>query len=559
MTLKNKLLACVFLFTPFLLFTQCDSHKKNSDKRPNIIVILSDDMGYSDIGCYGGEIKTPNLDKLAGNGLRFTQFYNTARCCPTRASLLTGLYQHQAGVGQMMSDRGLRGYEGNLSNECITIAEALKTAGYSTYMAGKWHVTPYRPERQDKSNWPLQRGFEKFYGTIHGAGSFYDPSSLSRNNEFISPYNDPEYTPETYYYTDAISDHATRFIREHNDDNPFFLYVAYTCAHWPMHALEKDINKYRGIYDLGYTAIREQRVKKMKGLGILPDEWQVSPKDGEPWSQIQNKEWEARCMEVYAAMIDNMDQGIGRIIGELEKKGELDNTLILYLQDNGGCHESYGRRSRNPVDTTLTAEDLQTKMIPDVTRDNKPVLMGQDVMPGGPDSFISYGLNWANVSNTPFRYYKTYVYEGGISTPLIAHWPKGISAKNEWRNTPGHLIDIMATCVDVAGASYPTDYNGHKIIPMEGKSLIPVFKKDQLEERMLFFEHLRNRAVRAGDWKLVAKGLKGPWELYNMKEDRTEMNNLVEKYPEKAEELMNAWEEWAVRAYVKPFPESKRK
>ena len=559
MTLKNKLLACLFFFTPLLLFTQCDSQKKNSDERPNIIVILSDDMGYSDIGCYGGEIKTPNLDKLAENGLRFTQFYNTARCCPTRASLLTGLYQHQAGVGQMMSDRGLRGYEGNLSNECITIAEALKTAGYSTYMAGKWHVTPYRPERQDKSNWPLQRGFEKFYGTIHGAGSFYDPSSLSRNNEFISPYNDPEYTPETYYYTDAISDHATRFIREHNDDNPFFLYVAYTCAHWPMHAFEKDINKYRGIYDLGYSAIREQRVKKMKGLGILPDKWQVSPKDGEPWSQIQNKEWEARCMEVYAAMIDNMDQGIGRIIGELEKKGELDNTLILYLQDNGGCHESYGRRSRNPVDTTLTAEDLQTKMIPDVTRDNKPVLMGQDVMPGGSDSFISYGLNWANVSNTPFRLYKTYVHEGGISTPLIVHWPKGIKAKNEWRHTPGHLIDLMATCVDIGKTEYPAEYNGNKIIPLEGKSLVPVFEKDELEERMLFFEHLRNRAVRAGDWKLVARSLDGPWELYNMKEDRTEMNNLIDQYPEKAKELINAWEEWAVRAYVKPFPESRKK
>ena len=550
MRLKYNFLTSLFVILSFTLITRCDLI--NKDKRPNIIVILADDMGYSDIGCYGGEINTPNLDKLASNGLRFTQFYNTSRCCPTRASLLTGLYQHQAGVGQMMSDRGLRGFQGNLSSECITIAEAMKSAGYSTYMAGKWHVTPYRPKKQDKSNWPLQRGFDRFYGTIHGAGSFYDPSSLSR-------YNDPEYTSETYYYTDAISDHATRFIREHDDNNPFFMYVAYTCAHWPMHALEKDIEKYRGIYDKGYAAIRAQRVKKMKELGILPDKWQVSPKDGEPWSQIQNKEWEARCMEVYAAMIDNMDQGIGRIIAELGKKGELDNTLILYLQDNGGCHESYGRHSREPIDTTLTAEDMQTKMIPDVTRDNRPVLMGQDVMPGGPDSFISYGRNWANVSNTPFRLYKTYVHEGGISTPLIAHWPKGIKAKNEWRNTPGHLIDIMATCADIGGASYPAEYNGNKIIPLEGKSLVPVFKEDKMEDRMLFFEHLRNRAVRAGDWKLVAKKLEGPWELYNMKEDRTEMNNLIDQYPDKARELIDAWEEWALRAYVKPFPESIKK
>jgi len=556
--MRKKLFTLCILIS-VLIFVQCDTKMKNADDRPNIIVILSDDMGYSDIGCYGGEILTPSLDKLAANGLRFTQFYNTARCCPTRASLLSGLYQHQAGVGQMMSDRGLRGYEGNLSKECITIAEAMKTAGYSTYMSGKWHVTPYKPKNYSKDNWPLQRGFDRFYGTIHGAGSFYDPNSLVRDNEFISPYNDPEYNPETYYYTNAISDHATRFIREHKDDNPFFLYVAYTAAHWPMHALEKDIDKYRGKYDEGYSAIREKRVEKMKKLGILPSYWQVSPKDGKPWSEIKNKEWEARCMEVYAAMIDNMDQGIGRIVAELKRKDELNNTLILFMQDNGGCHESRGRKSRKPIEATIKAEDLQTKMIPDVTRDNKPVLMGQDVMPGGPDSFIAYGREWANVSNTPFRLYKTYVHEGGISTPLIAHWPKGIKDKNEWRQTPGHLIDIMATCVDVGKVSYPTEYNGNQIIPMEGKSLMPVFDNDESDERMIFFEHLRNRAVRAGKWKLVAKGLEGPWELYDMENDRTEMNNLVKEERDIAMELIEAWEKWAVRANVKPFPESRKK
>jgi len=544
----------LFILTAFL-FTQCSQQTNRDVDRPNIIVILSDDMGYSDIGCYGSEIATPNLDNLAENGLRFTQFYNTARCCPTRASLLTGVYQHQAGIGQMTADRGLRGFEGDLSNECLTIAEAMKTVGYSTYMAGKWHVTPYRPNKQSKHNWPLQRGFDKFYGTIHGAGSFYDPNSLSRDNEFISPYNDPEYTPETFYYTDAISDHATKYIREHEGDNPFFMYVAYTCAHWPMHALEKDIVKYKGRYDEGYAAIRKERAARMKELGLLPDNWEVSPKDGKTWEEIEYKEWEARCMEVYAAMIDNMDQGIGRIISELEKKGELDNTLILFMQDNGGCHEAYGRSSREPINATIEPEDLQTQMIPDVTRENVPVLMWHDVMPGGPESYIAYGREWANVSNTPFRYYKTYVHEGGISTPLIAHWPKGIKAKNEWRSTPGHLIDIMATCVDVGGVDYPLEYNGNRIIPLEGKSLIPVFEKDELDERMLFFEHLRNKAVRAGEWKLVARKNQD-WELYNMTDDRTEMHNLAEEYPEKAEELSKAWEKWARRAYVVPFPES---
>lgn len=549
-------LICIFTASSL---KQCDSLAKGVKKRPNIIVILSDDMGYSDIGCYGGEISTPNLDRLAANGLRFTQFYNTGRCCPTRASLLTGLYQHQAGMGQMTSDRKLKGYRGELNHECLTMAEAMKSAGYSTYMAGKWHVTPYRAENYSKDNWPLQRGFDRFYGTIHGAGSFYDPNSLTRDNEFISPLNDPEYSPETFYYTDAISDHATRYIREHKEDNPFFMYVAYTAAHWPMHALEKDIDKYRGRYGEGYSAIREERVEKMKKLGILPDAWTVSPKDGKPWSEITNKEWEERCMEVYAAMIDNMDQGIGRIVAELERKGELDNTLILFMQDNGGCWEGFGRRSREPVQATIRPEDFQTKMIPDVTRDQKPVLMGQDVMPGGPESFIAYGREWANVSNTPFRLYKSYVHEGGISTPLIAHWPRGIKDKNKWRNTPGHLIDIMATCVDVGKVSYPTEYKGHQIIPMEGKSLIPVFEEDVLEDRMIFFEHLRNRAVRSGKWKLVARGLKGPWELYDMEADRTEMNNLAEEHPALAGDLADAWEQWALRAHVKPFPESLKK
>jgi arylsulfatase len=527
----------------------------SAQKRPNIVLILADDMGYSDLGCYGGEIHTPNLDKLAANGLRFMQFYNGGRCCPTRASLLTGLYPHQAGIGQMNEDMGLPGYRGQLNRECVTIAEVLKTAGYKTYMTGKWHLTSWDPTNYSKINWPKQRGFDRFYGTIDGAGSYYDPCSLVNENELISPYNDSDYKPEIYYYTDAISDHATRFISEHDNQNPFFLYIAYTAPHWPMQALNKDIAKYKNLYDGGYAAIRDLRIAKMKALGNISDEWKISPRAGKSWEEIENKEWEARGMEVYAAMIDNMDQGIGRIINELERKGILDNTLVMFLSDNGGNWENYGRTERLPVQATIRAQDLQNNLIPDVTRDNIPVMMGQDVMPGGPESFISYSMEWGNVSNTPFRMFKSFVHEGGISTPLIAYWPEGIKQKNEWRQSPGHLIDIMATCIELGGATYPTVYNGTKIIPLEGQSLVPVFKKDESPDRFLFFEHLRGRAVRDKQWKLVSKKRGGAWELYNIISDRTEMNNLIDQKPELAKVMMDAWEAWALKARVKPFPE----
>ena len=551
----------ILLLLASLLSASCASNpSSNETKRPNIIVIMSDDMGFSDIGCYGGEINTPTLDKLATNGLRFSQFYNTGRCCPTRGALLTGVYQHQAGIGWMMGDQKVRGYQGNLSKEVVTMAEVMKGAGYSTYMSGKWHVTPYKPGPDpDKSNWPLQRGFDRFYGTIHGAGSFFDPNSLTRGNEYISPQNDPEYKPETYYYTDAISDHAEKFIKEHKGDTPFFMYVAYTAAHWPMHALERDIKKYKGKYSAGYDATRMARYKRMKEMGILPDHWKLTNKVYGDWANVKNKAWEERNMEVYAAMVDSMDQGIGRIVDQLKDQGKFEDTLILYFQDNGGCAEGLGRKPRKPVASKIGPNDFQTQMIPPVTRDNKPVLMGPDVMPGGPDSYIAYGEAWANVSNTPFRLYKHYVHEGGIATPLVVSWPNGIKTKNEWRHTPSHLIDIMATCVDVGKGNYPREFKGNKIIPIEGKSLKTVFDNDSMQERMIFFEHERNRAVRAGQYKLVAKGLKGKWELYDMKADRTEMNDLATKMPEKAKELEEAWEAWAIRAFVKPYPAPRKK
>lgn len=535
-------------------------------EKPNIIVILSDDMGYSDLGCYGGEIQTPNLDQLAANGLRYTHFYNTARCCPTRASLLTGLYAHQAGIGEMTSDGGQRGYRGELSRNAVTIAEVLKPAGYRTYMAGKWHVTTQLRPDGDKSNWPLQRGFDRFYGTIIGAGSFFDPWTLTRGNDAITPDNDPEYKPEQFYYTDAISDHASRYVREHaaaHAGQPFFMYVAYTAPHWPMHALDKDITKYKGRYDAGYEAIREARFKKMKELGLIHD-WKLSPGDAR-WKDVDEstRAWELRGMEVYAAMVDSMDQGIGRIVESLKSTGQLDNTLILFLSDNGGCAETYGRKPPKqllPTDIVpMDKDELQTRMIPERSRDGRPVGSGSDVMPGPTDSYIAYGRNWANVSNTPFRQYKASNHEGGISTPLIAHWPKGISARNELRHEPGHLIDIMATCVKISGAQYPARFADHDILPPEGRCLTGGFTADRNEERSLLFEHFGAAAIRKGPWKLVRAGSTRPWELYAINDDRTELNDLSKEHPEKVRELSELWEKEAKRTYIYPKPEGKKK
>ncbi|MBK9171229.1 MAG: arylsulfatase [Bryobacterales bacterium] len=509
-------------------------------KRPNIVLIMADDMGFSDLGCYGGEIETPNLDALARNGLRFAQFYNTARCCPTRASLLTGLYPHQAGVGHMVNPReNSPGYRGDLARESVTIAEALKPAGYNTLMSGKWHVTPVT---DSKHNWPLQRGFDRFYGTIHGAGSFYDPATLAEGNDYVEP-DKPEFN-----YTDAISDRAAAFVREYAaKPEPFFLYVPYTAPHWPLHEPESGIAKYKGRYAQGWDALRMERHQNMIRMGLVDVRWPLTPRDPDApaWPQAKDKEWQQRRMEVYAAQVDRMDQGIGRIVAALRESEAEENTLILFLADNGGCAEELRENPRQP----------RARHVPEKTRAGEPVQLGNDpqVMPGPENTYQSYGIPWANASNTPFRLYKHWVHEGGISSPLIAHWPARIKNPGTITNEPGHVIDLMATCVDAAGAKYPQEFAGTKITPLEGKSLIPVLAEGRREGHSeIYWEHEGNRAVRQGKWKLVSRH-PGEWELYDLDADRTELDDLSAKEPAKVAELAANYDAWARKCGVEPW------
>jgi len=528
-----------------LIMTWCRASSAADVSRPNILLIMADDMGFSDLGCYGGEIRTPTLDRLAADGLRFTQFYNTARCCPTRAALLTGLYPHQAGVGHMVSDYGLPGYRGRLGDRCVTIAEVLADGGYRTLMVGKWHVTPfdYRTrEAPDRDTWPMQRGFEAFYGTLAGGGSFFDPPGMMHDNDPIKPFD------SDFYYTDVISDRAARYIRQHaGQQRPMFMYVAYTSPHWPLHARGDDIARYKGVYDKGWDAVRAERLKRMVRLGIGNVDWKLTPRDRTvtPWEKAPHKDWEAHRMAVYAAQVDSMDRGIGRIVDALEEIGQLSNTLILFLADNGGCAEVLSRGG------WLEQIGIVEKTSPD----GKPMRAGNDpsIWPGPSDTFASYGVAWANVSNTPFRLYKHWVHEGGIATPLIAHWPAGIRARGELRHQPGHVVDVMATCLDVAGVEYPERFGRREIIPLQGKSLVPAFRDLPLRREAIFWEHEGNRAVRADNWKLVSRHGR-PWELYDFRTDRTELNNLARLHAKRVQQMVGMYDRWAERCGVEPWP-----
>ena len=487
-------------------------------------------MGFSDMAAMGGEIKTPNLDALADNGILYKQFYNAARSCPTRASLMTGLYPHQAGMGWMTAaDLGTESYAGELNQNCVTIAEVLKDSGYNTYMSGKWHLDSDKNSRQDgdKSAWPLQRGFNRFFGTLAGSGSYYTPNALTSQNTLIE-------APEGFYYTDAISDTAVSMIVENRPSgSPFFLYVAYTAPHWPLHAYKKDFEPYIKMYSGGWDSIRLERYKRQKEMGIIDASWNLSTRNpsAKAWDSLTAAEKEEMTlrMAIYAAQVEVMDRGMGRIISELKKEGILDNTLIFFLQDNGACAEFMTGSNRDPA------------------------------VFGTNESFESYRLPWANASNTPFRLFKHWTHEGGISTPLIIHWPQSVANPGRMSDRPGILMDIMATCVDVAHARYPSQYKGKKIHPMEGESLLPSIRnKNDERHSAIFWEHEANRAVRDGEWKLVLKASEiypfdGKWELYNMRDDRTETNDLAGTYPEKVKEMKNMWENWAQRIGVYPL------
>ena len=517
------------------------------NNKPNVVLILNDDMGYSDIGCYGGEIDTPNLDRLAADGLRFSQFYNTARCSPSRASMLTGLHPHQTGVGILTYDSGPEGYAGNLNHRCVTIAQALKTSGYRTYMSGKWHVASSLTRPTD--TWPLQRGFDEFYGTIIGAGSFYDPNTLTRGNENIE--HEAKADP-SFFYTDAISDQAVAFIDQHQQktpDTPFFTYVAYTAPHWPLHAHEDDIARYKGRFDKGWDDLRTERLEKLVQSGLLDPAWKLTERDpSQPaWTQAEHKAWLLRCMEVYAAQIDRMDQGIGRIVESLRRNGQLENTIILFLADNGACAED--------IPEGVTIDELVDKLMiaRSHTRTGEPVHFGNDTnrMPGPENTYQSYGPAWANLSNTPFRLYKHWIHEGGISTPLIVHWPQGITDKGAIRHTPGYLPDIMATVLDLTGTEYPATLDGHAIAPLEGQSLVPAFTGELPARGPMFWEHEGNAAVRIGRWKLV-RNYPQAWELYDLDADRTELHDIAAQHPQRVADMAAQYDAWAARCGVIP-------
>ena len=510
------------------------SAQKNplTGKKPNIILILVDDMGFADIGCYGSEIETPNLDRLAREGLRFRQFYNCSRCCPTRASILTGLYPHQTGIGDMVNpgfDFGKPGYRGRLNRQCVTIAEVLGSTGYHTFMSGKWHLS------QDPDCLPNDRGFEEYYGLLYGAGNYFKPKGLMRNRDEINP----EDLPLDYYTTDAFTDMALEFIKKYQPDGkPFFLYLAYNAPHWPLHAKPEDIEKYQGKYLKGWDVLRQERYERQIGLKIIDRKWRLSERDPKvpAWDDISEelKIKTALKMSVYAGMIDCIDQNIGKLVQCLGNMGILDNTLIMFLSDNGACWETgaFG------FDWNIKYSLQKYKELNEI---------------GTAKSFVSYGRCWSNAGNTPFRLHKHWVHEGGISTPLIAYWPSGITEKGKISEEIGHVVDIMATCLDVSGAEYPEAFKGNQILPLEGKSLAPVFADKKREgHEFIGWEHEGNRAILKDNWKLVS-AYPDEWELYDLEDDRTETNNLAKNHPLKRIEMEKLYQEWARSHWVEPW------
>lgn len=520
-------------------------------RKPNIIIFLADDMGYSDIGCYGSEIDTPHLDRLAKSGVQFSSFYNSPRCCPSRASLLTGMYSHQAHMGMMVDDHGrypFPAYDGDLNENCVTIAEALKPAGYATLHSGKWHLSSQQKTggNPDRHNWPLQRGFDHGYSMITGAGSYYTPNCLTRDNEPINHFD------KDFYFTDAIGDEAVKMMGDVPTDQPFFLYCAFNAPHWPLHAPEEVTAKYRECYLAGWDTMREHRHAKQIASGLLKAEWKMTPRDPRvpAWERASYKKWEAERMAVYAAQVEILDRNVGKVIAHLEATHQLENTLIFFMADNGGNYEEFNIQK-------MPAESKRAIWVPDAAPDGSELQFGNDpnVMPGPANTIQSYGGPWGNVSNTPFRLYKHFAHEGGISTPFLAHWPEGFKAQGHITHQVGHEIDVMPTCLAAAGAVMPAKSKAGTVpAPLEGKNLMPVLRGGSLADRgMLFWEHEGNCAVRVGKWKLVA-AFPDTWELYDMDADRTELHNLAEANPAQVHRMADAYRTWAKRVGAQPWP-----
>tara|TARA_R110002049_G_scaffold285698_4_gene467167 strand:+ start:367677 stop:369344 length:1668 start_codon:yes stop_codon:yes gene_type:complete len=510
--------------------TSCDA------ARPNVVVVMVDDMGFSDIGPYGSEIPTPHLDALASNGVRFSQFYNTGRCCPTRASLLTGLYSHQAGIGWMTTDQGKPGYAGRLNEQCVTIAEVLQDDGYFTAMTGKWHVgfghgvTPWGRGFDRSLNLPAGGlHFSNQTGSKGGSKLFLNGNEIAKDDDRFDP---------PWYGSDLWTEQGIKFVDEAiAQKKPFFWYLAHVAPHFPCMAPEGTIAKYRGKYMKGWDRLREERYARQIESGLIDENWKLEPRpdDVPAWDSL-SPEQQTRyddMMAIYAAMIEEIDKNMGKLVDALRQRNQLDNTLILFLSDNGGNAEA-GVSGKYDGDH-----------------------------PGDPHSNVFIGKCWAHLNNTPFRKYKHYNHEGGIATPLIAHWPAAIKPttnKGGWITTPTHLIDIMATCVDLGAADYPSGVNGNRIVPMQGQSLKPLLTgQGEMAERPLYWEHEGNAAIRVGDRKLVRQGVKGKWELFDLKDDRTEQNNLAAQSPDEVVTLRKQWRSWAEQANVLPKPPAKKK
>ena len=526
---------------------------ETTTKQPNVVLILADDLGYSDLGCYGGEIDTPSLDQLAAGGTRLTQFYNTARCSPSRASLLTGLHPHQTGIGVLTGDDSPVGYKGNLNRNCATMAEIFSSNGYSTALTGKWHLAA--DARNPNDAWPTRRGFDYFYGTLTGCGSFYSPGTLVRGEENI----EHEADDPGYYYTDAITSEAVSFVgRAAEEERPFFLYVAYTAPHWPLHAPERDIDKYRGRFDAGWDQLRRERFDRQYELGIMEPGSQLSPRDPEEsaWEDVPDKAWQTRRMETYAAQVDKMDQGIGQLVAELKARNLFENTIIMFLSDNGASPEEIPHFDRD----TFTK---RTDIFRSHTRGGEPVQLGNepDIVPGPENTYSSYGRAWANLSNTPFRLYKKWTHEGGIAAPFILHWPAGEVRAGTLLRQPLQLTNVLPTVLEAAALPWPAEMNGNPVPRPEGSSFLQQLRQEPGGDRMesldaasgtLYWEHAGNGAIRRGDWKLV-RTYPGPWELYNLAKDPTELNDVSIENRDLAESLLADWSQWADRVGVLPF------